>query len=405
MPTARAADAEAQRETSWPMARTCPFQPPGRYAELRATTPIAPARVWDGSRTWLITRQEHLRALLADPRVRIDPAGLPRLSPADGSVPVTRSLLTLDAPDHGTLRRVFIPEFTVRRARAMRPGIERIVDGLLDRFVTLDRPADLVAELALPMSTLVICELLGVPYEDHEFFQSRSERATRLMGDDESVTALLELRDYLDRLITAKARQPASSDGGVLDTLVTGRLRTGELTHADVLDNAVLLLAAGHETSAAMTALSVLTLLQHPAARRELSEDPGLLPGAVEELLRYLNVADGLRRSAAADIELDGHTIRAGDGLIFLLASGNRDESVFPDADLFDIHRPARQHVAFGYGPHQCLGQNLARLELEVTLGAVLRRLPGLRLATEVDTLRVKEDSAIFGLHELPVTW
>jgi 20-oxo-5-O-mycaminosyltylactone 23-monooxygenase/pentalenic acid synthase len=286
----------------------------------------------------------------------------------------------------------------------MRPGIERIVDGLLDRFDTLERPTDLVAELALPMSTLVICELLGVPYEDHEFFQSRSERATRLMGDDESVTALLELRDYLDRLITEKARAQTSDDG-VIGTLVAQGLRTGELTHADVLDNAVLLLAAGHETSAAMTALSVLTLLQHPQAWRELSADPGLLPGAVEELLRYLTVADGLRRSAAEDIELDGHTIRAGDGLIFLLASGNRDESVFPSADLFDIHRPARQHVAFGYGPHQCLGQNLARLELEVTLGAVLRRLPGLRLATDVDALRVKEDSAIFGLHELPVTW
>jgi 20-oxo-5-O-mycaminosyltylactone 23-monooxygenase/pentalenic acid synthase len=403
LPTARAADAEAQQEISWPMARTCPFQPPGRYAELRATTPIAPARVWDGSRTWLLTRQVHMRALLADPRVRIDPARLPRLSPADGEAEATRSLLTLDAPDHGTLRRVFIPEFTVRRVRAMRPGIERIVDGLLDRFDTLERPADLVAELALPMSTLVICELLGVPYEDHEFFQSRSERATRLMGDDESVTALLELRDYLDRLITEKARAQTSDDG-VIGTLVAQGLRTGELTHADVLDNAVLLLAAGHETSAAMTALSVLTL-QHPQAWRELSADPGLLPGAVEELLRYLTVADGLRRSAAEDIELDGHTIRAGDGLIFLLASGNRDESVFPSADLFDVHRPARQHVAFGYGPHQCLGQNLARLELEVTLGAVLRRLPGLRLATDVDALRVKEDSAIFGLHELPVTW
>ncbi|MFG2142413.1 cytochrome P450 [Streptomyces sp. NPDC048650] len=404
MSPARAADAEAQQETSWPMARTCPFQPPGRYAELRATTPIASARVWDTSQTWLITRQEHMRALLADPRVRIDPAKLPRLSPADGEAEATRSLLTLDAPDHGTLRRVFIPEFTVRRVRAMRPGIERIVDGLLDRFETLERPADLVAELALPMSTLVICELLGVPYEDHEFFQSRSERATRLMGDEESITALLELRDYLDQLITTMARAETPA-GGVLGALASQRLRTGELTHADVLDNAVLLLAAGHETSAAMTALSVLTLLQHPQAWQELSADPDLLPNAVEELLRYLTVADGLRRSAAADIELDGHTIRAGDGLIFLLASGNRDEHVFSSPDVFDIHRPARQQIAFGYGPHQCLGQNLARLELEITLGAVLRRLPELRLATDVDALRVKEDSAIFGLHSLPVTW
>ncbi len=384
------------------MARTCPYRLPEKYAELRATEPIAPADVWGGTTTWLITKHEHIRALLADPRVTIDPAKLPRLSPADGDGGGFRSLLTIDPPEHNTLRRMFIPEFTVRRVREMRPEIERMVNGLIDKILDREPPVDLVAELALPMSTLVICQLLGVPYEDREFFQERSELATRVAGDESSLAALLELRDYLDRLVTAKTANPTDD---LLGALVASRVRTGELPHNEAVDNAVLLLAAGHETSASMAALGILTLLRNPDALAELRADRSLLPQAVDELLRFHSIADGLRRAATEDIELGGRTIRAGDGLILLVASGNRDEDVFTAPDDFDLHRPARQHVAFGYGPHQCLGQNLARLELEITLGAVVERIPTLRLAVDAEALRVRHDSTIFGLHELPVEW
>ncbi|MFI5641973.1 cytochrome P450 [Streptomyces goshikiensis] len=387
---------------AWPVARTCPFTLPDQYAEKRKDEPICRAQVWDGSRTWLITKHEHVRALLADPRITIDPAKLPKLSASDGDGGGFRSLLTMDPPDHSVLRRMLIPEFSVRRVREMRPGVERTVHRLLDRILEQRGPVDLVAELALPMSTLVICQLLGVPYEDHEFFQERSEQATRVGGNEESLAALLELRDYLDRLVTAKIEAPGDD---LLCRLIADRLHTGEMRHAEIVDNAVLLLAAGHETSASMVALSILTLLQHPDATTELRGDSTLLPQAVDELLRFHSIADGLRRAVTEDIELGGITLRAGDGLILSLASANRDESAFASPDDFDLHGSARQHVAFGYGPHQCLGQNLARLELEVTLGAVVERIPTLRLAGEVDALRVKPDSTIFGLHELPVEW
>jgi 20-oxo-5-O-mycaminosyltylactone 23-monooxygenase/pentalenic acid synthase len=308
----------------------------------------------------------------------------------------------MDPPDHNVLRRMLISEFSVRRVRQMRPGIERTVHDLLDRVLAQPAPADLVTGLALPMSTLVICQLLGVPYEDHAFFQERSEQATRVGGSEESLAALMELRDYLDRLVTAKTETPGDD---LLCRLIADRLHTGQLRHADIVDNAVLLLAAGHETSANMVALSLLTLMRRPDAVRELRADSALLPQALDELLRLHSIADGLRRAVTADIELGGLTLRAGDGLIISLASANHDENAFPSPDDFDLHRAARQHVAFGYGPHQCLGQNLARLELEVTLGAVLERVPTLRLATGVDALRVKHDSTIFGLHELPVEW
>lgn len=386
----------------WPLARTCPFSPPAQYAEKRKTEPISRAQVWDGSRTWLITKHEHARALLADPRVTVDPVKLPKLSASDGDGGGFRSLLTMDPPDHNVLRRMLISEFSVRRVREMRPGIESTVHGLLDGILAQRGPVDLVAELALPMSTLVICQLLGVPYEDHEFFQERSELATRVGGSEESLVALLELRDYLDRLVTTKIKTPGDD---LLSRLIADRLHTGEIQHAEIADNAVLLLAAGHETSANMVALSILTLLQHPDAVAELRDDSTLLSQTVDELLRFHSIADGLRRAVTADIELGGITLRAGDGLIVSLASANRDETAFTSPDDFDLHRSARQHVAFGYGPHQCLGQNLARLELEITLGAVLERVPTLRLAGGIEALRVKHDATIFGLHELPVEW
>lgn len=405
MPAARANDtgeAGSRSGIVWPITRTCPFNPPEQYTALRSEEPIARAELWDGAPVWLISRQEHVRALLADPRVSIRPAKLPRLSPSDGEAEASRSLLTLDPPDHGVLRGNFIPQFGLRRVRSLRPSVERIVNDLLVGLTGRGDEADLLADFALPMATQVICRLLDIPYEDRDFFQERTERATRPAAGDEALEALLELRDYLDRLIATKTDQ--DSDDGMLGTMVA-KARGGGLSHADVLDNAVLLLAAGHETTASMVTMSVLVLLQHPSAWQELAAHRDLLPGAVDELLRYLSIADGLRRSATADIEIDGHTIRAGDGMIFLLAAANRDEGVFPEPEVFDIHRSARRHVAFGYGPHQCLGQNLARMELEVALGAVLDRLPGLRLTTDVAELRLKGDSAIFGVYELPVAW
>ncbi|GAA1295027.1 cytochrome P450 [Saccharothrix xinjiangensis] len=387
----------------WPIPRTCPLSLPDEYADLRRSAPLVPAKVWGGTRTWLVTRHEQARALLADPRVSVDPARLPRLSEGegDGSGGGFLSMLMMDPPGHTAIRRMFISEFSVRRIREMRAGIERTVMELLDRLVTLTPPVDLVRELALPMSTQVICQLLGVPYEDREFFHERSEKASK-PHDEGALEALLELVGYLDGLIAAKTSAP---DDGLLGTVIRQRLHTGELSHRQLVDNSVLLLAAGHETSANMVGLGALTLLRHPDALATLRARPELMPDAVDELLRLHTIADGLRRVATEDIEVDGRLVRAGDGLIMLLASSNHDDSVFADPAAFDLHRRSNPHVAFGFGPHQCLGQHLARLELEVTLGSLIERLPGLRLAGEPGDLSVKTTSVIFGLDELLVTW
>jgi cytochrome P450 len=189
---------------------------------------------------------------------------------------------------------------------------------------------------------------------------------------------------------------------------VAGRVRAGELTRREAAHIGVLLLVAGHETTANMIALGTLALLQHPdqLARLRDGDDPGLVASAVEELLRYLNITHGGRRRVAVeDIEIAGHTIGAGEGIVFPTEVGNRDPAAFPDGDRLDVTRDARHHVAFGFGVHQCLGQPLARMELQVVYGTLYRRIPTLALATDIEWVPFKHDGFVYGVYELPVTW
>jgi pentalenic acid synthase len=213
-----------------------------------------------------------------------------------------------------------------------------------------------------------------------------------------------QLEDYFDELIDHKQKQPEPGDG-VLDELVHRQLRDGELTREQLIALAIILLVAGHETTANMISLGTYTLLQHPDRLAELRTDPALIPDAVEELMRMLSIADGLLRMALEDIEVAGTTIRAGDGVVFSTSVINRDEDVYVDPDTLDWHRPARHHVAFGFGIHQCLGQNLARAELEIALRTLFDRLPALRLAAPTDEIPFKPGDTIQGMLELPVTW
>lgn len=205
-------------------------------------------------------------------------------------------------------------------------------------------------------------------------------------------------------MIDRKLKEERPGDG-VLDELVHDRLRSGELSRVDVIAFATILLVAGHETTANMISLGTFTLLQHPERLAELRADPALLPAAVEELMRMLSIADGLLRMATEDVEAGGETIRAGDGVVFATSVINRDEDVYPDADALDWHRSARHHVGFGFGIHQCLGQNLARAEMEIALHTLFARLPGLRLAAPADEIPFKPGDTIQGMLELPVTW
>jgi hypothetical protein len=392
----------------YPMARApgCPLDPP---PQLRAIDRLSKVRLWDGSTAWLITRYADQRALLTDPRLSADPlrAGYPHVSAASRvRGRRLRSFISMDDPDHARMRRMVTAAFAIRRVEAMRPVVQEIVDERIDALLAGPRPADLVQALALPVPSLVICRLLGVPYADHELFQRHSR--TMLSSDapaEESIAALEALEEYLEGVVRSKLASPQDD---VLSRLAAEQVASGELSVRQAASTGVLLLVAGHETTANMIALGTVALLQHPdqlAVLRD-AEDPTVVAGAVEELLRYLTIAhSGRRRVALEDIELDGHVIRAGDGVILANDAGNRDGCPFPDPDRLDIERDARGHVAFGFGVHQCLGQPLARVELQVVYGTLYRRIPGLRLAVPLEEIPFKHDSFVYGAYALPVSW
>ncbi|NGO69756.1 cytochrome P450 [Streptomyces boncukensis] len=393
---------------AYPSDRTCPYRLPEQYNSLRGEgDSLRRVTLYDGRQAWVVTRLETARTLLADPRLSSDrkrdefPALSPRFRAAarDGSP----SFLGMDPPEHGRHRRMAIKEFTVRRVRAMRPDIEDIVHGLLDDMVDAGPPADLVTRFSLPIPTLVICRLLGVPYADHDYFQDASMRFFQAQAEEGARAASRELDRYLGGLLDSARREPGE---GLVGTLAAEYLEPGTATREELVATARLLLVAGHETTASMTSLSVITLLDHPEQLAALRADPSLMPGAVEELLRLLSIADAASgRYATDDIEIDGHVIRAGEGVLVTSSLANRDGAAFPEPDAFDIRRDARHHLAFGYGVHQCLGQNLARLELEVALTALFARLPDLRLAVPAEQLKLRPGNTIQGVNELPVTW
>jgi cytochrome P450 len=287
----------------------------------------------------------------------------------------------------------------------MRPAVQEIVDDLIDDLLAGPNPVDLVDAFALPIPSLVICELLGVPYDDHAMFQDNTKTMVRTTSTPEERNAATRvIGGYLGGLIGKRLAEPQDD----LLSSIAGRVAAGELTHAQATEMALLLLFAGHETTANMIALGTLALLQHPEqlALLRTSDDPRLVASAVEELLRYLNIAhEGKRRAVTEDIEIAGQVLKAGDGVILVNEIANRDPEVFPDPDRLDITRDARRHVAFGFGIHQCLGQPLARMELQVVYSTLYRRIPTLKLAASVDDVRFKHDAFIYGVHELPVTW
>jgi cytochrome P450 len=393
-----------------PTERTCPFDPPDELARVRAEAPVARLRFPTGDLGWLLTGYDAVRTLLADPRVssRRTRASHPIRALPPEAEDIVRAqpghFIAQDAPDHTRYRRLLTGQFTVRRVRALTERIEELVDDHLTAMAAMTPPVDLIQVFALPMPSLVICEMLGVPYADRQMFQ---RRASALISTDDDVTVFRRSRDemlgYMSDLLRAKRADPGDD---LLSGLITRTTPEGPLTDEELINIANLLLVAGHETTTNMIALGVLALLRHPDQLAALRDDPDLADQAVEELLRYITVPQhGVVRTATDDLEVGGERIRAGETIVASLPAANRDPARFTDPDVLDLSRPASAHLAFGHGVHQCLGQQLARVEMRVAFRALIQRFPTLRLAVPFERLRLRTNSFVLGVHELPVTW
>jgi cytochrome P450 len=353
----------------------------------------------------VISRYEDIRAALTDPRLSADtlPDNL-RARAADDTVPVI--FARIDDPEHNRLRRMMTRDFTFRRAESMRPEIQKVVDSLLDEMIEAGPPADLVRDYALPVPSLVISLLLGVPYEDHDFFQYHSTKGLDSRStDEEKAAAIGALFDFMWKLAALKEREPGDD---LMSRLMTDYVAKGELSRETAVMNGVILLQAGHETTAGMISLGVVTLLQHPEQLERLrrSDEPALVANVVEELMRYLStVHSQVDRVAVEDLTVNGQLIRSGEHVLMNLPAGNWDPEFVDDPDHFDIDRNSRGHLGFGFGVHQCIGQNLARVELQIALTTLFRRLPSLHLAVPENELRFASEQEIYTMHELPVSW
>jgi len=388
-----------------PVSRSDPFAPADELGRLRAHRPISRMTFPDGHLGWLVTSHSAVRAVLSDTRFssRAEIARSPIATPR-GQRPIEEippGLFTrMDPPEHTRIRRLLTGEFTVRRMQQLVPRIEQIAEEHLDAMRRQGPPVDLVTAFARPIPSLVICELLGVPYEDRDRFQRDSTVLLDLSASQEDVrAAFTSLQEYLGELVRAKRAEPT-------DDLLGGLAAGDGLTEAELTTVALTLLVAGHETTANMLSLGPFALLRHPDVLATLRADESLMDGAVEELLRYLSIIHiGPVRTAVEDVELEGHLIKSGDSVVVSLPSANRDAGHFENPDTLDVTRQVHGHVAFGHGVHQCLGQQLARMEMRVGLAALLRRFPTLRLAVPADDVPLGTNAAIYGVLRLPVTW
>lgn len=389
---------------AFPMPREHPLDPPPAYRDLREAAPIARVTTRRGP-VWLVTRHEDTRTVLTDRRFSSDPRTPGYPSYLTGDVPPPPGFfMQLDPPDHPRLRRTVSREFLVNHIDALRPRMTAILDPLIDQMLDRPPPVDLVRALAYPMASMVICELLGVPYDDHVFFEEKVDAVlSRTAPPEQTEQAAIELMGYFDRLVTAREAEPGDD---ILGRLVRQQTSSSRISHQELVGIAALMLLGGYDTMAQMIGLGTVTLLGHPDQKDALVADPSLIPGAVEELLRYLTVNhSGLPRAATEDVMVGDVRIAAGDGVLVLINSANRDAGVFDRPDEFDIRREGRGHVAFGHGFHKCVGATMARAELAVVFGTLFRRVPTLRLASPVEALPYRHDMVLYGLYELPVTW
>ncbi|MFJ2030228.1 cytochrome P450 [Streptosporangium sp. NPDC087985] len=387
--------------------RRAGFDPDPELGTLREEEGVRRISTPLGVDAWLVTRYEDVRAVLGDTErfsntwpgsFRLP--GAPWRSEEEIAVLRAGNLLACDPPEHTRLRRMLTPEFTIRRMRRLEPRIMRIVEEHLDEMERAGSPVDLVSSFALPIPSLVICELLGVPYADRKDFQRRTNRLLDVSAPVEERMAMqAESRAYMAELV---ARAQADPGEELLGMLV--REHGDDLTTDELIGIGGLLLVAGHETTANMLGLGTLALLRHPDQLELLRKEPERIDAAVEELLRWLSILHAsIVRTTTTEVELAGHTIGSGELVMCGLPVANRDPALLPNPEMLDLSRGAHGHVAFGHGVHHCLGAPLARMEMRIAFPALFQRFPELRVA-EPDT-HFRSFHVVYGLASLQVAW
>ncbi|MDT0448545.1 cytochrome P450 [Streptomyces hesseae] len=393
-------DESVHTVTTLPTARQpgCPFDPPAELTDARRHGSISRCTHPGGTPGWLVTGYDLVKSVLADSRFS---SRRELMNVADFEIPPAPpgEFLLMDDPQHRRYRKPLMGKFTVRRMRLLTERIEQITTDCLDAMEKTGPSADLVTAFAKPIPTIVICELLGVPYEDRGSFQ---EQIDTFMGgetsEEELMAAYTATQNYLAELVAAKRANPTDD--------VLSELTDSDLTDEELKGISLILLAAGFDTTANMLSLGTFALLQNPAQLAALRADPALTDRAVEELLRYLSVAKQFWRTALEDVELGGQTIKAGTTVVLSYNTANRDPERFADPHVLDLSRQDGGHLAFGHGIHQCLGQQLARVEMRVAFRALFDRFPTLRLAVPAEEVALRPETAdIYGVKCLPVTW
>ncbi|BAC70605.1 cytochrome [Streptomyces avermitilis] len=382
---------------------------PPELAEIRDGQSVVEVKFPDGISGWMVTKHADVRKVLVDSRFssKVMATAAAAMSETETGKLMNESLVGMDAPEHTRLRKLVTKAFTARRVETLRPRITELVGQLLDELETLPRPVDLVKNFSVPLPVRVICELLGVPAGDQDTFHAWSNA---LLGDWQQVVekeaATVSLVNYFGELIAVKRENPADD---LISELIAISDGDSTLTEREIIALSIGILSAGHETTANQISMFLVTLLHNPEELDKLRDNREAIPKAVDELLRFvpLTTTGGIiPRLTTAEVELSGgQVLPAGAVVLPAVATANRDPEVFEDGERLNVTRENNPHLAFGAGIHHCLGAQLARIELQEALGAILDRMPQVRLAVPESELRLKSASIIRGLESLPITW
>ncbi|MGW9027088.1 cytochrome P450 [Streptomyces sp. NPDC055722] len=389
---------------SWPFDRPERLVPPREYAELRGTCPMARVTIYSGEEAWLATRWADVRAVLTSQSFSITPhteGVYPAPSKAFHDYALTKaSFDKLDPPRHDVERRMLQKDFMLRRVQEYRPFLESLADELLERMGDLPQPVDLVKELGHVLPAGLTCEMIGVPHTDADYLRSQMAAFVSQTSTTEQIRdALDNLTKYFEAVILDKEANPSDD---LASRIVHEQILPGHLTRERGAAMLNVLLMGGFDTTSSMIGLGTIVMLEHPEELAKVQADPSLWQNAVEELLRYLTIAHLTgARIAKEDVRVGDHYLAAGDGVFASLVAANRDPEVFADPDRFKVTREAQRHVAFGFGVHQCIGQALARLELQIVFSRMFARYPGMTAVTTSETVQLSSSSVVTPLEVL----